>query len=329
MDEIIDRLQKENDIDLSEFFAIPEKLNQFDLDDMSKVEKLRDAYFGAVDKSMIQNANANGIDEENVENSKKILKYWLLEKLYNERIVFDPETNKPRKAPQSKKNRESTTPNVLFQAATGKAPDIRIYKTPTNKNPTDLKTVEIQDKRENLKERMDSKFKVDIHILFDNCNLDPLKSYASQLLTMLIDQLPVEILDRKLPEKDRGITQESFQILIGGKIKNISSQSTEKPFPNYNEMVKYFARKDSVYSHQKKLNNDQIYLIERDILLRIIRITWQFFTKNERKIFILAYLIMKIYLNLGFIWGLSPAGGINFSIILYFKSYLEAVALHF
>ena len=126
MDEIIDRLQKENDIDLSEFFAIPEKLNQFDLDDMSKVEKLRDAYFGAVDKSMIQNANANGIDEENVENSKKILKYWLLEKLYNERIVFDPETNKPRKAPQSKKNRESTTPNVLFQAATGKAPDIRI-----------------------------------------------------------------------------------------------------------------------------------------------------------------------------------------------------------
>ncbi|MCJ7540677.1 MAG: hypothetical protein MUO88_13545, partial [Desulfobacterales bacterium] len=58
---------------------------------------------------------------------------------------------------------------------------------------------------------------------FDNCNLDPVKSYASQLLTLLIDQLPVEISDRKLPEKDRGITQESFQILIGGKTKNISN----------------------------------------------------------------------------------------------------------
>ncbi len=74
---------------------------------------------------------------------------------------------------------------------------------PTNKNPTDLKTVEIQDKRENLKERMDQNFKIDINTLLNNCNLNPIKSYVSQLLKILVDQFPTEISDEKLSDKDK------------------------------------------------------------------------------------------------------------------------------
>ncbi len=97
MDGVIDRLQNENDIEFSELLAILDKLNKFNLDDMSKVEKLRDAYFEAVDRSKALNANANGIDEKKKENSKRILKRWLLEEFSKKNVTFDPGTGKPRK----------------------------------------------------------------------------------------------------------------------------------------------------------------------------------------------------------------------------------------
>jgi hypothetical protein len=106
MDEVIDRLQKKNDIEFSDLLAIPEKLNSFDLDDMSKVERLKNAYFKAVDRSKALNANANGVDEKKKENSKRILKKWLLERLSDAGIVFDPKTNRPRKIPESGVKRE-------------------------------------------------------------------------------------------------------------------------------------------------------------------------------------------------------------------------------
>ena len=87
--------------------AIPEKLNDFDLDDMSKVERLKNAYFKkAVDRSKALNANANGVDEEKKENSKRIFKKSLLERLCDAGIVFDPKTNRPRKKPESGVKRE-------------------------------------------------------------------------------------------------------------------------------------------------------------------------------------------------------------------------------
>ena len=242
MDEVIDRLQNEKDIDYSEFGAIIDKLNEFNLDDMSKVERLKNAYFHAVDINVSLNKDAKGINEETKANSKRIIKEGLLERLCDRGIVFDPKTKKAKKDPKFEESEEDRTSMSVFEAITGKKPDTKIYKKPTYQNQMGAKTSEIQSDKEIFVKWMDSKFKVDIHILFDNCNLDPVKSYALQLLTMLIDQLPVEISDKKLPEKDRGITEESFQILIGGKIKNISSQSTEKPFPNYNEMVNYLKR---------------------------------------------------------------------------------------
>jgi hypothetical protein len=290
MDEVIGRLQNYHDIDWTELMAIPEKISELDLDDLVIVERLINTYFDAVDKNVGLNKDAEGIDEEKKSTSKRILKEWLLEKLYEACIVFNPETKKAKKDSKSEESEEDRASMSVFEAITGKKPDTKIYKIPTDKNQMKSKTSEIQSDKEIFLKRMDPKFKVDIHILFDNCNLDPVKSYASQLLTMLIDQLPVEISDRKLPEKDREITQESFQILIGGKIKNISLQSTEKPFPNYNEMVNYLAREGYVCSLQKKLSNDQIYLIERDILLKIITITWNRFTENERINFYLGLL---------------------------------------
>jgi hypothetical protein len=52
------------------------------------------------------NANANGVDEKKKENSKRILKKWLLERLSDAGIVFDPKTNRPRKIPESGVKRE-------------------------------------------------------------------------------------------------------------------------------------------------------------------------------------------------------------------------------
>jgi len=287
MDEVIDRLQNENDIEFSELLAILDKLNKFDLNDMSKVEKLRDAYFEAVDRNKALNANANGIDEKNKENSKRILKNWFLDKLYNERIVFDPETTKPGKDPQSEENEENRESMSIFEAITGRIPDISIYKTPTNKNHSELKTSEIQDNKENLKERMDQNFKIDINTLLNNCNLNPVKSYVSQLLKMLIDQFPTKMSDEKLPEKDRGIIQKSFDILIEGKAKNFSFHSTDKPFLKYKNMVHYVAKEEYLYCYGEKWDDYEVYQIEKGILLKIIRISWNIFTKNERKNFYL------------------------------------------
>jgi len=97
MDGIINRLQNENTIDVSELIAIPEKLNEFDLDDMSKVERLKNAFFNAVDRNEALNKNVEGIDEETKANSKRILKDWLLEAFRRENVTFDPNTGKPRK----------------------------------------------------------------------------------------------------------------------------------------------------------------------------------------------------------------------------------------
>jgi hypothetical protein len=252
MDEVIDRLQNENDIEFSELLAILDRLNEFDLDDMSKVEQLRDAYFEAVDRNRALNANANGIDEEKKENSKRIIKNWFLDGLCNKKI--------------SEKNRR---PISLFEAITEKAPGIMICETPTNKIPTDLKAFEIQDKRENLKERMDQNFKIEVNTLLKNCNLNPVKSYASHLLKSLIDQFSIEISDEKLSDKDKGTIQETFDIIIGDLARKISFHSTDKPFFKYKDMVHYLAKEVSLY-YYTKLDDYEIYQIERDILLKII-----------------------------------------------------------
>jgi hypothetical protein len=97
MDGIIDRLQNESAIDVTEFMAITEKLKEFGLDDMSKVERLKNAYFDAIDRNKTLNKNAEGIDEEKKSNSKRILKDWLLEAFRRKNVTFDPNTGKPRK----------------------------------------------------------------------------------------------------------------------------------------------------------------------------------------------------------------------------------------
>jgi hypothetical protein len=97
MDGVIDRLQNESAIDVTEFMAITEKLKEFGLDDMSKVERLKNAYFDAIDRNKTLNKNAEGIDEEKKSNSKRILKDWLLEAFRRKNVTFDPNTGKPRK----------------------------------------------------------------------------------------------------------------------------------------------------------------------------------------------------------------------------------------
>ncbi len=109
-------------------------------------------------------------------------------------------------------------------------------------------------------------------------------------------------------EKDKGIIQGSFDILIGGKVKNISFHSTDKPFFKYKNMVHYVAKKEYVSRYGKKWDDYEIYQIERDILLKIIRISWNIFTENERKNFYLVFAIINIYISLNLIWCLRPTG---------------------
>jgi hypothetical protein len=103
MDGILDRLQNESAIDVPELMAIPEKINEFDLDDMSKVERLKNAFFDAVDRNEILNKDAQGVDEEKKSDSKRILKEWLLEAFRKKNITFDPNTDKPLKACECEK----------------------------------------------------------------------------------------------------------------------------------------------------------------------------------------------------------------------------------
>ena len=52
-------------------------------------------------------------------------------------------------------------------------------------------------------------------------------------------------------------------------------------------MVRYLAKEESLYSYDTKLDDYEIYQTEKDILLKIIRISWNYFTKDERKKFYL------------------------------------------
>jgi hypothetical protein len=120
MDEVIERLENQNDIEFAELNAIPEKINKSELDDMSKIEKLkkverlRNAYFDAVDTNEDLHKDAEGLDEGKKANSNRILKEGLLKKLNDAGILFDPATNKPKlKIRSTVKRKGNTTPKDL------------------------------------------------------------------------------------------------------------------------------------------------------------------------------------------------------------------------
>jgi hypothetical protein len=125
METVIDRLRNNHDIDFSELLAIPEKLLEFDLDDLEKVERLRTAYYDAVDKNVALNADQEGVDEQIKDNSKRILKEWLLEKFHEVGIDFDPATNKTKKVPKAKKIGEFKTAKEIYEAIKRLRPDLR------------------------------------------------------------------------------------------------------------------------------------------------------------------------------------------------------------
>ena len=120
LDEIIEYLENQNNIKFDELNALPEKINKSELDNMSRIERLkkveilRNAYFDAVDTNEDLNKDAEGLDEEKKANSKRNLKEGLLEKLNNAGILFDPATNKPRiKTRSAVKRKGNTIPKDL------------------------------------------------------------------------------------------------------------------------------------------------------------------------------------------------------------------------
>ena len=124
MKTVLPRLQNVNDIDFSELLAIPEKLSEFKLDDLKEVEKLKNAYFNAVDGNVALNADQEGIDEQIKDNSKKILKEWLLEKFHGVGIDFDANTNKAKKIPKAEKIEEFKTAKDIYEAIKKLRPDL-------------------------------------------------------------------------------------------------------------------------------------------------------------------------------------------------------------
>jgi hypothetical protein len=94
MDGIIERLQKEDEIEFEELLAIPDRISDFDIYNLDKTEKLRDLYFEAVEKN--RELNNEGATEEQKQNRKRILKNSLIEAFRQRGITFDPATDKPR-----------------------------------------------------------------------------------------------------------------------------------------------------------------------------------------------------------------------------------------
>jgi len=231
----------------------------------------------------MQNIYFGQIEEETID-----YWVWLLEAFRRENVTFDPNTGKPRKECQPKEDRE---PMTFHELISGEPFPTRTHITSTllniqsdlNLASTDSESFNIQYKREKLKERMDQIFKIDIFTLLNSCNLNPIKSFVSQLLKILIDQLPVEISVKKLSGKNIGIIQDSFEILIEGKVKDISLHNIDNPFSKYENLVHYMAKENVPYDYERK--DPEIYIIEREILLSIISKSWRNFTKKERKEF--------------------------------------------
>ncbi|MFC1882315.1 ADP-ribosylglycohydrolase family protein [Thermodesulfobacteriota bacterium] len=124
MKTVLPRLQNVDDIDFSELLAIPEKLSDFKLDDLEEVGKLKNAYFNAVDGNVALNTDQEGVDEQIKDNSKKILKEWLLEKFHDVGIDFDANTNKAKKISKAEKIEEFKTAKDIYKAIKRLRPDL-------------------------------------------------------------------------------------------------------------------------------------------------------------------------------------------------------------